>query len=174
MNRETNQGVLREFNKTIDDPCAIQQRNNDNTKKFKFITTNHIDLINAKTDYNFFGMTMRDHLFVPGEKMDDYSSLIQGTSGNINTNCNIKSGFGALPLNIPSKYQSSHGDTDIETGLRNLTESNRNSLNPRESSFHERSFYLFNEKFGTEVPNPLRSVENWPRSGMSGRFYKQI
>ena len=30
----------REFNRTIDDPCAIQQRVHDNGKKLKFITTN--------------------------------------------------------------------------------------------------------------------------------------
>lgn len=167
---------LREFNKTIDDPCAIQQRNTDNSKKFKFITTNHIDLLNAKTDYNFFGMTLKDQLFVPGENMDTYSSLIQGTSGNINTNCNVKNGFGQLPLNIPSRYQTAHGNIELESNFRHLSESNRKTLNPKDSNFHDRYFSLFDNVQGVEVeaPKALNSVENWQRAGISSRFFKQI
>lgn len=166
--------LLREFNKTIDDPCAIQQKNEDNSKKYKFITTNHIDLLNAKTDYNFFGMTMRDQLFVPGEKMDTYSSLLQGTSGNINTNCNVKNGFGSFPLNIPSKYQTSHGDLQLENNFRHFTESNRKTINPKDNNYYDRYFYLFDDKNGAQTPNALNSVENWSRSGMPSRFYKTM
>ena len=42
----------RDFNKTRDDSCAIQRRDYDNTKKLKFITTNHIDLLEAKEKLN--------------------------------------------------------------------------------------------------------------------------
>ena len=122
-----------EFNKTIDDPCALQQRANDNTKKLKFVTTNHIDLLEAKDRNNFFGIGVRDQLFVPGEKIDDYSSLLNGGSGHALTNCNVKNGFGQLPMpTVPSRYQLFHGDVDTEDKLRNYYEVNKNSCNPRE------------------------------------------
>ncbi len=164
----------REFNKTIDDPCSIQQRTQDNSKKLKFITTNHIDLIDAKANLNFFGMTIKDQLFVPAEQIDSFSSLRQGESGNIMTNCNVRNEFGQLPFpTMPSRYQLSHGDVAIEDGMRNFLETKKNSCNPRDSELYKRHFYIFDNTPGVEPPNAIQSVETdafGPRGGLSTRF----
>jgi hypothetical protein len=165
----------REFKKTIDDPCAIQQRNQDNTKKLKFITTNHRDLLDGKENLNFYGMTVKDKLFVPSDKMDVYSELRQGKSGNILTNCNVKNEFGQLPFpTMPSRYQLHHGDVDKEDSMRfALLEANRKTCNPSDAKYFERYFYIFDDKLGVETPNALKSVQTHtmgPRGGLSTRF----
>jgi len=165
---------VREFNRTIDDPCAIQQRTDDNSKKIKYITTNHVDLLQAKEKLNFYGMTIRDQLFVPSENMDQDSFLRYGKTGGIITNPNIKNEFGQLPFpTMPAKYQTAHGNFDIEGSMRTpLTETNKQSCNPRDIDFYKRSFTLFE---GIEKPDPLKSVETdsfGPRGGINTRFVK--
>lgn len=161
----------REFNKTIDDPCAIQQRQNDNDKKLKFVTTNHVDLLEARNKYNFFGIGVRDQLFVPGEQIDQYSNLLNGVDGQMLTNCNVRNGFGQLPIStIPSRYNVAHGDIEKEDSMRNFYQVKKNSCNPRDSKYHERSFYIFD---GIESPNALKSVEGnefGARGGVDTRF----
>lgn len=165
---------FREFNKTIDDPCAIQQRNNDNSKKLKFVTTNHIDLLEAKDKLNFFGMTIKDKLFVPAEHMDEDSNLRYGETGGILTNCNVRHGFGQLPFpTMPSRYQLAHGDVEIEDSMRNLLEANKKSCNPHDMEYYKRSFYLFNKE---DEPIPIKSVEEksfGPRGGVPSRFFNK-
>ena len=168
-------GISREFNKTIDDPCAIKQRNNDNTKKLKYITTNHLDLLEAKDKLNFYGMTIRDQLFVPANDMDSDSFLRYGKTGGIITNPNIKNEFGQLPFpTIPAKYQLAHGNTEIEDNIRvPLLETNKQSCNPRDSNYHDRYFYIFDDSQGIDTPNAIKSVETknfGPRGGVSSRF----
>lgn len=176
INKMENENVkFREFNRTIDDPCNIQQRNDGNDKKMKFVTTNHVDLINAKADMNFFGMTVKDHLFVPSDKMDIYSELIQGQTGNIMTNCNTTNEYGQLPFpTTPSRYQLYHGDVDKENEIRyNNIETNRNTCNPRDDTYYTRYFSLFNNESGIPLPNALQSVETkdmGPRGGAATRF----
>lgn len=164
-------GVPGEYNRTMDDPCAIVQRNNDNGKKLKFITTNHADLIQAKDSLNFFGMSIKDSLFVPSNKMDEDSSLRMGGKGGVMTNCNTVNSFGALPLpTAPSMYQLFHGDVEKEDAMRYNIESNRKSCIPTETTFFDRSFYIFK---GIEEPSPIKSVETstfGPRGGASTRF----
>lgn len=170
-----------EYNRTIDDPCALQQRGYDNNKKLKFVTTNHRDLIEAKDKLNFFGMTIRDQLFVPGEQMDEDSALRLGETGGKLTNCKVRNGFGQLPLpTMPSRYQLYHGDVDIEDGMKNFLETNRQACNPRDSAYYNRHFYLFDQKWGVEVPDATKSVEDTrfgPRGGSTTRFdciYKRL
>lgn len=162
----------REFNKTIDDPCAVQQRNDDNNKKIKFITTNHVDLLEAKTKMNFFGIDIKDQLFVPTEQMETFGKLRQGETGNIITNCNVKNGLGQLPLStVPSRYQLYHGDIEIEDRLTEALETNRQTSNPRDVNFHQRSFTIF--EGGVEVPSAIKSIEPQamgPRGGQSTRY----
>lgn len=162
----------REFNRTIDDPCFIQQQSQDNSKKLKFVTTNHLDLLNAKNDLNFYGISIKNQLFVPSENIDQFSSLRQGQSGNIITNCNIKNEYGQLPFpTMPSKYQTSHGDINQETILtKSNYVVNRKTCNPKDTAYYNRSFYLFEN---VEAPNALKSVETsqmGPRGGISTRF----
>jgi hypothetical protein len=168
---------FREFNRTIDDPCAMQQRNDDNAKKLKFITTNYADLIEAKDTLNFYGMTMVDQLFVPADKIDTYSQLIEGKSGNIMTHEKARIGLGQLPLpTTPARYQIAHGDVTIEDGMRNQWGRDRASCNPKDTHFYDHSFYIFDDKAGIETPNPVKSVEPQdfgPRGGVSTRYMKK-
>lgn len=165
----------RDLTRTIDDPCYMQQQQNDYSKKLKFVTTNHIDLLEAKEKLNFYGMAIKDKLFVPAENMDENSFLRYGKTGGILTNPNIKNEYGQLPFpTVPGKYQLAHGDVVIEDSMRNLIESNRKSCHPIEKDYHNRSFYLFDDKNGIETPNPLLSIESpdlfGPRGGVSTRF----
>jgi hypothetical protein len=162
----------REFNKTIDDPCAIQQRNDDNNKKLKFITTNHRDLLDGKKDLNFFGMTLKDSLFVPADQIDRDSTLRLGEGGNVITKNNVRQGFGPLPMpTMPGRYQMYHGNVQTEDSMRNQLQANRKSCNPRDTGYHNRSFYIFDDSKGIETPNATRSVEDGPRGGVSTRFF---
>lgn len=164
----------REFNRSIDDPCYLQQEASDNAKKLKFITTNHVDLLEAKDKLNFYGMTVRDQLFVPSDRIDNFSKLKNGSDGYTMTNCKVKNGLGQLPFpTMPSRYQLFHGDVTVEDSMRNLRETNKKSCNPSDKDFHNRSFYIFNDEKGIETPKAFMSVESkefGPRGGKDTRF----
>lgn len=169
---------LREFNRTRDDPCDIQQRNNANSKKLKFITTNHRDLIEAKDKLNFYGIGIKHQLFVPGEKIDNYSEIRLGKTGNIMTNWNLRNEYGQLPVpTMPFRGQLSRGDVKIEDTIRNNLQSNRKTCNPKDPEYFKRSFSIFHDEHGIETPNPVKSVEPkefGPRGGVSSRFQKHF
>lgn len=163
-----------EFNNLRDDLCAQEEREFSNNKKLKFVTTNFRDLLNAKEAHNIFGMTVRDQLFVPAEKIDSLSDMRNGKTGGIITNQNVPNNFGALPLpTLPSRYQMFHGDVDVEDTFRNLNENNKKSCLPSNNEFFTKSFYIFNDAAGIETPAPIKSVETkefGPRGGFSTRF----
>lgn len=168
----------RDFNRTKDDACAIQLKNSDNNKKLKFVTTNHKDLLEAKDKLNYYGMTIKDHLFVPSEEIDKDSFLRYGENGGVMTNCNVKNVFGQLPLpTMPSKFQTGHGNLNYVSEDMRFPQlppiNNRQSCNPREKEYQNRTFYIFNNKLGIEEPNPVRSIETanfGPRGGVNSRF----
>ena len=164
----------REFNRTIDDACATQQRAMDNTKKLKFVTTNYADLLEGQSTMNFFGMAVKDHLFVPSESIDKDSDLRNGQNGGVLTNCNVRNGFGALPMpTTPSRYQLYHGDVVTEDSMRNFIESNRKTCNPNDTEYFKRYFYLFDDERGVETPDAGKSIEPptfGPRGGIGTRF----
>jgi hypothetical protein len=166
----------REFNRTRDDPCDIQERNNANSKKLKFITTNHRDLLEAKDKLNFYGIGIKDQLFVPGEQIDGYSEIRLGKTGNIMTNCNIRNEYGQLPIpTMPFRGQLSRGDIQIEDSIRFNAQSNRKTCNPKDAEYFKRSFFIFDDEKGIETPNPVKSVEPnefGPRGGIPSRFLK--
>jgi len=165
---------FRESNRTLDDPCAIQQRDGDNNKKLKFMTTSFRELIEAKDNMNFFGMTLKDQLFVPSENVDKYSDMLNGQSGNTLTQYNVRQGFGQLPFpTMPGKFQLSRGDVQIEDSMRHLTEINKNSCNPRDTVFYDRYFYIFDDKGGIDTPDAFKSIETdgfGRRGGIDTRF----
>ena len=170
-----------EFNRTIDDDCAIQARQKDNSKKLKFITTNHIDLIEAREKYNFFGYSVKDQLFVPGTNIDTYSNLLNGQNGGQLTNCNVRNGFGMLPVQSNYRGQLYHGDVITEDKLQKSTDVVRkNACLPKGINFHNRSFYIFDDPQNIETPNALKSVElpsngfSLGRPGASTRFDKRF
>jgi len=164
------------------DSCEIKAKNNDNLKKLKYITTNNIDLIQASDKLNFFAIGLKDQLFVPSDKVDYYSNLLNGQNGGQLTNKNERRGieFGQLPVNIPFRGQVSHGDIDIEDNIRNNVQVKKHSCLPIDTNYHDRSFTIFDEKLGIEVPNGIKSVETpeqgfWGgRVGMSSRFCKRF
>jgi hypothetical protein len=169
-----------EFNRLNEDLCYNQQKDQANNKKLKFVTTNHIDLLEAKDKLNFFGIGMRDQLFVPGENIDTYSSLLNGTDGQILTNCNVKNGFGQLPVpTAPYRGQVSRGDVLIEDSMRNNIEVKKNACLPREVDFHNRSFTIFNDKLDIQTPQAIKSVESpqdgfeLGRNGLPSRFLER-
>jgi hypothetical protein len=166
------------------DPCYIQARNDDNAKKLKFVTTNHIDLIEAKDKLNFFSVGIQDTLFTPSSaKIDEYSSLVNGNKGGSLTNLKEKRGIelGQLPVpTMPYRGQLFHGDVDIEDTMRNELQVKKNACLPRESDFYNRSFTIFDEKLNIETPKPIKSVEKpedgfaLGRVGVASRFVKRF
>jgi hypothetical protein len=170
-----------EFNNLKDDNCYINQQNNDNNKKLKFITTNHIDLLENKEKLNFFGYSIKDQLFVPGDKIDTYSNLLNGQNGEQLTNCKIKNNFGQLPLISNYRGQLFHGDIDKEDYLQKTSDQvKKNACLPRDSNYQKRSFYIFNDKQGIETPAAINSVESQHngfslgRNGANTRFDKRF
>jgi hypothetical protein len=166
-----------EFNRLGEDLCYNQQKDKANQKKLKFITTNHVDLLEAKDKLNFFGIGIRDQLFVPGDRIDTYSSLLNGNSGQILTNCNVRNGFGQLPMSTtPYRGQVAHGDVVVEDSIRTNLEVKKNSCLPRESSFYNRSFSIFDDKLNINTPQAIKSVETpqigfeLGRNGVPSRF----
>lgn len=149
-----------EFNRQNEDLCYNQHRDSDNKKKLKFITTNYIDLIDAKEKLNFFGIGIKDQLFVPSDSVDTYSDLLNGKTGQVLTNCNVRNSFGALPLStMPYRGQLQHGDIRIEDSIRNNIEVKKNSILPRDIEFQKRSFAIFNEYNQIDTPQAIKSVE---------------
>lgn len=161
-----NMTPLREFNKLKDDPCAIQQENAENNKKLKFVTISFKDLLDAKESGNFFGINIRDQLFVPSSQMDMHSSLLNGSNGNAFTKAKVQQN--ALPLpTLPARYQMAHGNIDIEDSFKNLTDTNKKSSQSQDYNFHNRFFYMFPN---IEQPDALKSTEEYQRGGKSSRF----
>ena len=165
-----------EFNKLIDDDCDISQRNYDNNKKLKYFTTSFKDLEDVQLKNNIFGIGLKDELFIPSDKIDMYSSLLNGVDGNKLTNCNVKNILTQLPIpTTPFRGQLQHGDIDIEdNNVRSSSQVKKNSCLPRIINFYERSFYIFDKEI--PVPNALDSIETpddgfyTGRNGISSRF----
>ena len=155
-------------NRLTSDPCAIQAKNKDNDKKFKYIVTNFADLAQAQDELNFFSIGVVDTLFVPSDRIDNWSDLLNGQNGNTLTNCKVRNGFGQLPMpTLPYRGQVYHGDVDIEDSIRNHNQLRKNSCLPRDSQFEQRSFAIFDQSKGIEIPNAIRSVEK-PEDGFVG------
>ena len=160
---------MNEFNRLNEDDCYIQERTNDNKKKLKYVTTNHIDLINGH-NYNYFGINMKDENWVPGDKIDTYSSLLNGDSGHKLTNCNIKSEFGQLPIStLPYRGSTSHGDVNKEDSIRNQLCPKKKSTLKIESEYNKRVYNIFDDSQCIETPDPTRSVERKENGFFTGR-----
>lgn len=148
-----------------DDACEQQKRNQEDSTKLKYVTTNHIDLLNGHKQ-NWFGIALRDQLFTPAENMDADSQLRHGTL----TNCKVRNNFGQLPIpTLPSLANSRAQDTDIESKYiwSQLTRE-RKECNPRETNFHDRSFYTFPEIKHQAIKSVQKSTHY--RQGVSTRF----
>lgn len=170
-----------EFNRSSEDSCFNQRKDNDNDKKLKYMTWNGLDLLESKEKLNFFGIGIRDGLNVPGERIDNYSDLLNGKDGGQLTNCNVRHGFGQLPLpTAPFRGQLQHGDVIKEDSIRNYIEVKKNSCLPKGIDFEQRSFAIFDDAQGIEVPNANRSVEQSDngftlgRNGVPSRFQNRF
>ena len=154
------------------DKCAIDAKNKENNKKLKFITTNYIDLLENKEKLNFFGYSVKDTLFVPGEQMDTYSNLLNGKSGGEWTKCNVKYGLGQLPIpTTPYRGQLQHGDFTTEFNLQQgIDQVRRNTCLPRDNNYQDRVFEIFSDSQGIDTPNPSFSVESSANGFSLGRM----
>lgn len=167
-----------EFNRQNEDLCYNQMRDSDNNKRLKFYTTNHADLLDSKDKLNFFSIGVRDQLFVPSEKIDDYSNLINSKNGGIITHGKYKQEFGQLPLStLPYRGQVSRGDVLIEDSkVRGWVNPKKNACLPRDPNFEQRSFAIFDDSQLIETPNAFKSVETpeigfgLGRNGVPSRF----
>ena len=160
-----------EFNRTSEDSCFNKRKDNDNDKKLKFVTTNYIDLLESKEKLNFFGIGVRDQLFVPGDRIDNYSDLLNGKDGGKLTNNKVRQGLGQLPLpTAPYRGQLHHGDVIKEDSIRNYIEVKKNACLPKDVNFEQRSFTIFDDAQGIEIPNANRSVEQTENGFNAGQY----
>lgn len=157
-----------EYNRLTEDPCYINRREDDNAKRLKFYTTNHNDLINAQTERNnFFGINIENNLYTPSpENIDKYSNLVNGDKGGVMSQCKTRYNLPALPVQLPYRGQASRGDVDIEDSFRNYNELKKNSCLPKDTTFYNRSFYMFP---GIETPDASKSVEAYVNGFRLGR-----
>ena len=163
----------REFNKLRFDDCDITQRNYSNNKTLKFTTTTFRDLVDAQRVGNYFAMDIDNQLFVPSSDIDRDSKLRHGNTGNILTNFNVRHDLGELPLpTVPYRGQLFHGNVLIEDNMRNYLGINKQSCNPKDTQFYNRSFYIFDGCI--DKPNPLDSVEHTLRCGTSTRYQSGV
>lgn len=157
----------RNLTRQQDDECEQQQRNKEDMTKMKYFMTNHVDLLNGH-NHNFFGIGLRDQLFTPAENMDGDSYLRHAPL----TNCRVRNNFGQLPLpTLPSLANSRAQDTDLESKyIWPLHNRERKECNPRETTFYDRSFYVFPEEMYKH--EAIKSVQksNDYRQGVSTRF----
>lgn len=148
-----------------DDPCAQQQLADLSKSKLRYVTTNFTDLVEARTQHNFFGIGVRDKLFVPGEDMDKDSELRRSQL----TNCNVKNVFGQLPVpTLPSRVNAGNKDVALENQFRLVSDKLHKSCNPKDTKYYDRHFHLFPE--GIEKPDATKSIEPFSRVGKSTRF----
>ena len=158
--------MQREFNKQIEDECYKQRQQEDFSKKLKYITTNHVDLLNAKDNYNFFGIAVKDYLTVPAEKIES-ETLLKLDNKKL-TNCKCQHELGTLPLpTLPAKYQLQHGDVEIEDHMGNFVSVNRKGVLPIVTDFHDKHFEIFTN---TVKPDPIKATEDFQRAGIPTRF----
>lgn len=154
-----------EMNRLSEDTCFNQRKDSDNNKKLKYMTWNGLDLLESKEKLNFFGIGIKDGLNVPGEQIDIYSSLLNGTDGGQITHDKFRNSLGQLPLlTTPYRGQLQHGDVTKEDSIRNYIDPRKKACLPFDGDFEQRSFAIFDDNQGIEVPNPNKSVEK-PENG---------
>lgn len=163
---------MSDLNRLRDDIGDINKKREDNLKKLKYYTTNNIDLINVDQTRDFYGLNLKDGLFVPTPKIiDESSQLTINKSGN--TSYRNKTTYGQLPLpTLPSQVHSAKGNTEIEDSLRHNFIIHKKATNPKEVNSYSRTFSIFDSEL-LEKPDNLKSVENprdfGPRGGINSR-----
>lgn len=151
------------MNNLIDDPCAQQQDWKESKKKLKYTVTNHRDLLDAKQNANFFGMAIKDELFVPADKMDDDSKMRYAKM----TNPNVRYELEPFPVNTGFRGNLYRGNVDKEMRLRGMWDRELKSCQPKGHDYFQRHFFVFPE--GVETPDAKKSVETWRRGGICTR-----
>lgn len=166
-----------EMNRLNEDSCFNKRKDSDNDKKLKYMTWNGLDLLQAKDKLNFFGYSIKDGLNIPGERIDNYSDLLNGKTGGQITHEKFKYGLGQLPLpTTPYSGQLQHGDVIKEDSIRNYIYPKKKSCLPTDIKFQDRSFAIFDNEQGIEIPDANKSVEqskngfDLGRNGMPSRF----
>jgi hypothetical protein len=156
---------MNEFNRLNESVAYNKMRDTDNNKRFKFYTTSFKDLIDAqdKDKLNFFSIGTKEKL--SDGNIDNYSSLVNGKDGGIQTKVRCKESNGQLPyLTTPYQGQLQHGDVQTEDSLRPEVEPKNRALLARDHEYEKRSFTIFTDNIPT--PDALLSVES-PISGFA-------
>lgn len=155
----------RNLTRLQDDECEQQRQAAEESTKLKYVTTNHLDLLEGH-EYNWFGIGLRDQIFVPQENMDGDSYLRYAPL----TNCRVRDSIGQLPIpTLPSLHNAHVQDTDKESNyLWPLHNRGEKTCNPREVDYYNRSFYLFPEMKHEAIKSVQTSTDY--RQGISTRF----
>ena len=159
--------------RTIDDLSAIRIQNNENRGKMKYILTDFSQFTHA-SEGSINGLLTGDskQLFVSSALIDQSSTLRDSDV----TTCRQRTNWGDYPLplaTLPAKYQGKYGDPDIESKLQLIhTTNNFKSVDPVDCHVYNRTFGLFGPKECTEVPDPMKSVED-PYFLRGGQFTRR-
>jgi hypothetical protein len=148
------------------DECYLQKHATENKQKFKFLTTNFVDLESAETQMNHFGISRRHGLFTPAAKVQTETSLFHSE----NTNFREKAQMGQLPLpTLPGKYfQNAFGDAKVEANIRGKYVDRLGRVT--EDDAYNRMNVIY--PTGVKVPRPIRAVEESIRGGVPTRHLK--
>ncbi len=175
----------RELNRLGNDECTVQREGVEDSHKLKYITTNHRDLVDA-ADFlpngtikpkNYYGITVKNDLFVPAREIDRYNKLVNGQEGKVLSNLNVPHYGYEFPVFVGYRGNVHRGPVNKEMELRSKLNETKKTCNPKDTHYHEnRSFEIFNPEIGIQVPNGLDSVVAkhpdffGPRGGISTRF----
>lgn len=153
-----------------DDGCLNQVKDVQDVKKFKYYTTNHIDLLNSRENKNFLSISANEGQNVGSKQIDQDSKFRH----NLQSKCRGRQGLGELPLNMQGRNRTGHNikqlDQEYNLFIDNnyQSETRRHSNLPRDNNYNNRTFQLFDNK--EDSPDALKSVENpelngWKRRG---------
>ena len=148
------------------DNCYLQKHITENNQKFKFLTTNFVDLETANTQFNHFGISRKNGLFTPAENVHTETSLFKSE----NTNFREKAQMGQLPLpTLPGKYfQNAYGDPKVEATIRGQAVYRLGRVTDNDS--YNRISVNYPPR--VTIPKPINSVEEDIRGGIPTRHLK--
>jgi hypothetical protein len=151
-----------------DDGCFNQVKDIQDQKKFKYYTTNHIDLLDSRQKKNFLSISANEGQRV-GSKEIDGDSKFRYTQ---QSKCKGHQSLGELPLNMQGRNRTGHNIKHLDTEYNLLNDINtenfkRHSKIPRDNNYTNRTFTIFDNK--NDTPDALKSVEKPELNGCARR-----
>lgn len=118
-----------------DDHCNVKTSEYESTKPMKYYLQ---DFRTAPTELTR-GLLWQDGFGIPRTDINSDTSLRQGKI----TNMNVSVSLGALPLPTLPSMLYGQGNTELEDKLRGYDYRVRKSVSPTDTTFYNRSFYIF-------------------------------